>query len=75
MRRIGYTQFVTDTEESRETRRLELGRKAFKEFSLQCFWSWPEDAEIAEEAIPFIVRGLRLHGGYKGYQIAAELCR
>jgi hypothetical protein len=55
--------------------RLELARKAFKEFSAQCFWSAPADLEVTEADIPFIIRGLRLHGGHRGYRLAAELCR
>jgi hypothetical protein len=55
-------------------RRLELARKAFKEFYAQCFWSYREDAEITEEKIPFVIRGLREHGGLAGYRIATELC-
>jgi hypothetical protein len=56
-------------------RRLELARRAFKEFYIQCFWSWQENPEITEETIPLIVRALRIHGGAKGYELAAELCR
>ena len=56
-------------------RRLELARKAFKEFYVECFWSWQENPEITEETIPLIVRALRIHGGAKGYELAAELCR
>lgn len=66
---------MTETEEAKRARHLELARKAFKEFSVQCFWSWREDAEITEHTIPLIIRGLRLHGGHKGYKIAAQLCR
>jgi len=55
--------------------RLELARTAFKEFSTQCFWSSPADWEITEEDIPLVIRGLRRHGGHKGYRIVAELCR
>ncbi len=62
------------TEADARQRRLELARQAFKEFYAQCFWSAPADMEIIEADIPFIVRGLRLHGGHKGYRIAAELC-
>jgi hypothetical protein len=40
----------------------------------QCFWSYREDAEITEDKIPFVIRGLREHGGLAGYEIAAELC-
>ena len=55
-------------------RRLELARKAFREFYAQCFWSYREDAEITEDKIAFVIRGLREHGGLAGYRIAAELC-
>jgi hypothetical protein len=55
--------------------RLELARHAFKEFYAQCFWSYCEDAEITEEKIPFVIRGLREHGGLAGYRTAAKLCR
>lgn len=56
-------------------RRLALARRAFKEFYAQCFWSYREDAEITEEKISFVIRGLREHGGLAGYRVAAELCR
>jgi len=56
-------------------RRLELARQAFKEFYGSCFWSYREDLEITEEFIPFVIRGLRQHGGLAGYRIASELCR
>ncbi len=56
-------------------RRLELARKAFKEFYGQCFWSYREDAEIGEKDISWIVRELRHYGGAKGYQAVAEICR
>ncbi len=55
-------------------RRLELAQKAFREFYAQCFWSYREDAEITEDKIPFVIRGLREHGGLAGYRTAAELC-
>jgi hypothetical protein len=56
-------------------RRLALARQAFRDFSAQCFWSAPDDLEITEADVPFVIRGLRLHGGHKGYRIVAELCR
>ena len=56
-------------------RRLELARRAFKEFYARCFWSYREDMEITEEKIPLIIRGLREEGGLAGYRVAAELCR
>jgi hypothetical protein len=56
-------------------RRLELARKAFKEFYAQCFWSYREDAEISEEDIPWVLRELRHNGGHRGYRLAGEICR
>jgi hypothetical protein len=56
-------------------RRLELARKAFKDFYAQCFWSADPGLTVQEQHIPLIIRGLRLHGGHKGFRIAAELCR
>lgn len=56
-------------------RRLDLAKKAFREFYAQCFWSYREDIEINEDKIAFVIRGLREHGGLAGYQAAAELCR
>ncbi len=56
-------------------RRLELARKAFKEFYAQCFWSYRENAEITEADIPWVLRELRLNGGHRGYRVAGEICR
>lgn len=55
--------------------RVELARRAFKDFYAQCFWSYRRDAEIGEEDIPWIVRDLRLNGGHKGYKVVADLCQ
>ena len=63
------------TEQISRERRLELARQAFKDFYAQCFWSYREDLEITEEKIPFIIRGLREHGGHAGYRLAAKLCQ
>ncbi len=61
-------------DEIRRRERLELARRAFKEFYAQCFWSYRDDLEITEAKIPLVIRGLRLHGGHKGYRVVAELC-
>jgi hypothetical protein len=55
--------------------RLKLARKAFKDYYARCFWSYREDLDITEEFIPFVIRGLRQHGGLAGYRVASELCR
>jgi hypothetical protein len=74
-----YSRYMSETDQSlRDTevrqRRLDLARKAFREFYAQCFWSYREDAEITEDKIAFVIRGLREHGGLAGYKVAAELC-
>jgi hypothetical protein len=55
--------------------RLELARRAYREFHASCFWSYREDADITEEKIPWVARKLREHGGLRGYRVAAMLCQ
>lgn len=66
---------MSEQDEVKRQHRLELARKAFKDFYAQCFWSYRDDLDITEEKIPFVIRGLRHHGGHKGYKIVAELCQ
>ncbi len=56
-------------------RRLELARRAFKDFYPQCFWSYRKDAEIGEEDISWVIRELRHYGGARGYRAVVEICR
>jgi len=53
--------------------RLELARELFRRFHAQCFWHSPRDLEIGEDLIPFVARGLRAHGGHRGFALAGEL--
>ena len=61
--------------EGNRARRIDLARKAFKEYRALCFWSSDPNTDIREEHIPFVIRGLRHYGGHRGYRIAAQLCR
>lgn len=71
---------MNETSPSRETgesdaeRRLEIARAAYREFFALCFWSYREDLEIGEADIPWLIRGLRRHGGAAGYRVVAKLC-
>jgi hypothetical protein len=65
----------SDADAEARPQRLELARRAFREFHAQCFRSYRPDAKMTEEKIPFVIRGLREHGGLAGYRVAAELCR
>ena len=53
--------------------RLELARNLFREFYALCFWHSPQDLEITEELIPFVIRGLRANGGHRGFKLAGML--
>ncbi len=53
-------------------RRLDLARKAYRDFHAQCFWSCRANAEITEAKVPFVIRGLREHGDLAGYRVAAD---
>ena len=70
-----YVWAMEETVQTDRKRRLELARQAFREFYAQCFWSADPGLVVEEQHIPLIVRNLRLHGGHKGFRIAAELCR
>ena len=54
--------------------RVREARRAFREFHAQCFWYMPPDLEITLEDVPEVARGLRLHGGRRGFLLAARLC-
>src|SRR2546422_10449343 len=56
-------------------RRVDLARKAFKEYFALCFWSSNPNMEIHEEHIPFVIRGLRHYGGHTGYRVAPAVFR
>jgi hypothetical protein len=57
-----------------EAERLRLAAQAFREFYAECFWYLRPDLPIDSAAIPEIIRGLRLHGGRRGFLLAARLC-
>lgn len=66
---------TTEQISEQRQRRLELARKAFKEFYAQCFWSADPDHQVVESDLPWIIRNLRENGGHRGYRVVAELCR
>jgi hypothetical protein len=53
--------------------RLELANRLYREYYSQCFWHSPRDLLITEELIPLVVRGLRKHGGRRGFIQSAQL--
>jgi hypothetical protein len=53
--------------------RLELANLLYREFQSRCFWHSPRDLVITEDLIPFVVKGLRTHGGHRGFKLAGKL--
>src|SRR5262249_3094810 len=53
--------------------RLELANLLYREFHARCFWHSPRDLVITEDLIPFVVKGLRAHGGHRGFKLAGKL--
>lgn len=53
--------------------RIELARDLYRRFHSRCFWQSPRDLEIDEDRIPFVMKGLRIHGGRIGFMLAAYL--
>lgn len=53
--------------------RLELANQLYREYHTRCFWHCPRDLDITEDLIPFVVKGLRAHGGHRGFLLASKL--
>jgi len=66
-------QSQTTSAPDAQARRVELARRAFREFYAQCFWSYRRDWLVEEEDIPWLIEELRLNGGHKGYRMATAL--
>jgi hypothetical protein len=60
------------TAESKCTR-LELANQLFREFHTRCFWHSPRTLIVTEDLIPFVAKGLRTHGGRRGFLLADKL--
>lgn len=54
--------------------RVREARRAFRQFHAQCFWFMRPDMQITLADVPEIARGLRQHGGRRGFILAAKLC-
>lgn len=50
-------------------------RRAYRRFHTECFWSYAPDLRITLDDVPWVVEGLRRHGGREAWDVAARLCR
>ncbi len=53
--------------------KIELANCLFREFHARCFWHCPRDLVITEELLPLVIKGLRTHGGRRGFILSAQL--
>ncbi len=56
-----------------QDRALDLANQCFREFHTRCFWHSPRELVITEEMLPFLLKGLRTHGGRRGFMLAGEI--
>ena len=71
----GSSRRTLPSAEPRDSVRLREARRAFRDYHAQCFWYLRPDMKVTLGDVPEIVRGLRRHGGRKGFLLAARLCR
>jgi hypothetical protein len=53
--------------------RLELANRLYRQYHALCFWHSPRGLVITEELIPFVAKGLRNHGGRRGFILSGKL--
>jgi hypothetical protein len=53
--------------------RLKLANRLYREFHVLCFWHCPPDLIITEDLMPLVVKGLRQHGGRRGFILSGKL--
>ena len=58
---------------SNRDERLGLANQLYRAFLTRCFWHSPRDLVITEDLIPFVIKGLRAHGGRDGFILAGKL--
>jgi hypothetical protein len=59
--------------EEKKTPAVKLARELFKEYYASCFWHMKPDLIVTEAMIPLVIKGLRAHGGRRGFLAAAQL--
>ncbi len=58
-----------------EEERLRRAQEAYEQYRGRCFWFMREDLTVTKDNFPYIIEGLKLHGGHKGWKLAHALCR
>jgi hypothetical protein len=53
--------------------RVDRAMQLYQEFHARCFWHCPRDLVITEDLLPFVIKGLRTHGGRRGFILSSQL--
>lgn len=66
---------VLSPQTARDMARIRDARRAFRRFSVSCFWSYDRNRELMVSDIPWIVDQLKKNGDRQAWDAAARLCR
>jgi hypothetical protein len=62
-------------EEARNMVKVREARRAFRTFHASCFWSSDPDYVVTLVDVPWVAKQLMTHGGRRGWELGAKLCR
>jgi len=65
---------TSSSTELKMAEKLDLARRLYRQFYAQCFWYLRPDLEVNEDNLPIVIKGLRKHGGRRGFLLADKLC-
>lgn len=63
------------SQSARDMVRVREAQRAFREFHAQCFWSEDPGYHVTLEDVPWVAERLMRHGGRRGWERGAKLCR
>jgi len=63
-----------DTTTAKEMTAVREAKRAFKNFYVQCFWSYNPNHRISKRDVPWVAQELKKHGGREAWKVAARLC-
>lgn len=64
-----------DSETARDMVRVREARRAFRDFHASCFWSYDPAFRPTLSDVRWVAEQLMRHGGRRGWEIGARLCR
>ena len=60
---------------AKEMVRVREARRAYRMYYAQCFWSHDPNYTIGLSDVPWVAEQLMRHGGRRGWELGARLCR